>query len=209
MEARPGHHSTLDYKPLDESETAETSDVSVCLSQPLVSVRTRPQTSNLTVRRLRQLLSYDPLTGEFRWLVVAANHRPRIGQIAGCINGHGYRHIQIGRTRYDAHRLAFLYMTGKFPDLQVDHADGDRSNNRWSNLREASGSQNNANARQLRSNTSGYKGVSWLSRRKRWRSLIMVNGRQIYLGSYDCPQEAHAAYLDAAIKYFGAFARAA
>jgi hypothetical protein len=162
--------------------------------------------TGLTAERLRELLSYDPLTGDFRWLV-ATSFRRDVGRIAGHINSRGGKVIRADRVLYQAHRLAFLYMTGKFPALDVDHADGNPSNNRWENLREASMSENIANSRRPSHNRSGFKGVSW--DKTTWRARIGINGQDISLGSFKTPEEAHAAYIVAAVKYFGEFARAA
>ncbi len=163
---------------------------------------------SLTAARLREVLSYDPLTGEFRWLVAPSN-RVRIGQVAGNVRKDRYWIITIDATRYLAHRLAFLYMTLKFPDLEVDHIDCDKSNNRWDNLREANRSSNAANCCRSRRNTSGFKGVSWYERERKFCAFITINRRQIYLGRFDTPEEAHAAYISSAVKHFGEFARAA
>jgi hypothetical protein len=88
----------------------------------------------------------------------------------------------------------------------IDRRDGDGTNNRWSNLRRATQSQNTANSRRPRHNTSGYKGVS-LRRSGRWRAIICNKGRWIYLGTFATPEAAHAVYLAAARKLFGEFAR--
>jgi hypothetical protein len=196
-------------KHLARAETVGNPDISRCLSQPSVSLGAsksapKPRT-NLSAERLREVLSYDPLTGEFRWLM-ASNPRVHVGKIAGCANSHGHWLIGIDGTQYYAHRLAFLYMTGKFPDLDVDHADGDRSNNRWANLREATDSLNQANARRPSHNTSGFKGVHWDRQKQKWRTAVRMQGRDIKLGFFDKPEEAHAAYLAAATRHFGEFA---
>jgi hypothetical protein len=88
----------------------------------------------------------------------------------------------------------------------IDHRDGNRANNRWSNLRLATQSENSANRHRHINNTSGFKGVS-LCKWGKWRACIEKNGRKIHLGMYDTPQAAHAAYVAAARKLFGEFAR--
>src|SRR5437879_5605760 len=110
----------------------------------------------LTAERLKELLTYDPETGEFRWKV-APNGRVRVGDIAGCVSSRGYILIGIDGALYRAHRLAFLFMTGAFPEPQVDHSNRDKADNRWLKLREANNSQNNANKPAQSNNTSGYK----------------------------------------------------
>jgi hypothetical protein len=158
----------------------------------------------LTAERLRELLSYDPLTGIFRRVV--ARQGVHVGMIAGSVNNHGYRHVGLDGSDYREHRLAFLYMTGKFPDFDVDHRNLDRADNRWVNLRHASRSENNANTPRRRDNSSGSKGVGFHKGKSKWRARIRVNGRQFHLGYFEAPEEAHQAYVGAARKYFGAFA---
>lgn len=152
----------------------------------------------LTRARLRELLHYDRDTGEFRWWKRVGNKvQPgeRAGYLEICIDGH----------RYNAHQLAWRYVTGRWGRPLIDHRDGDGTNNRWTNLRRATPSQNTANSRRPRSNTSGYKGVS--PHRKRWRAMICNQGRWVSLGIFATPEAAHAAYLAAARKLFGEFAR--
>jgi hypothetical protein len=88
----------------------------------------------LTARRLRQLLSYDPATGEFRWRV-RVSIRVQVGQIAGRINGDGYVRIGVDGSEYFASRLACLWMEGWYPEHLVEHINGQRHDNRWENLR--------------------------------------------------------------------------
>jgi HNH endonuclease/AP2 domain len=154
--------------------------------------------------RLRELLHYDPGTGEFRWRK-SLSGRIRAGGIAGGRTNDGYWRITMDGRHYQAHQLAWFYMTGKWCPLVIDHRDGNPSNNRWSNLRRATRSQSNANRRLHRSNTCGLKGVS--RRRGRWRARIYKNRRVHRLGDFSTPQAAHAAYAKAARRLHGEFAR--
>jgi hypothetical protein len=160
-------------------------------------VKNRPR---LTRARLRELLHYDRNTGEFRWLErVGDEVRP--GSVAG------YVQVRVQGRNYRAHQLAWLYMTGRWGRPMIDHRDGNSTNNRWSNLRQATASRNNANRRRPGNNTSGYKGAVLCRKSGRWHAFIRSRGRRIYLGSFSTPQAAHAAYVTAARKLFGKFAR--
>lgn len=117
--------------------------------------------------------------------------------------------IGIDGTRYLAHRLAFLYMTGAWPDCDVDHINLDRADNRWGNLRQATRSQNMANGKLRSSNTSGFKGVTWVSRLSKWRAEIVKDGRKKAIGHFATPECAHAAYMAEAGRVFGEYARSA
>src|SRR5262249_32141337 len=110
----------------------------------------------ITQERLKEVLFYSPKTGTFIWRVTL-NPRGKAGSVAGCKDG-AYWAIRIDRTLYDAHRLAWLYMTGEWPE-GIDHRDKDGINNRWKNLREADQSQNGANSRLRVNSATGYKGV--------------------------------------------------
>jgi HNH endonuclease len=167
------------------------------------AVRRRPR---ITAARLRELLHYDPVTGEFRW-VKSLNPKIHVGDIAGTL-ANGYRKITIRGREYAAHQLAWLYMTGKWCSALVDHRDGNRSNNRWDNLRHATPSQNSANRRMNRNNKCGFKGVI-RAQSGRWCASIYKNGRSRHLGTFSTPEAAHAAYMTEARKLFGEFARAA
>jgi hypothetical protein len=153
----------------------------------------------LTRARLRELLHYDRDTGEFRWW-------KRVGDEVQLGEKAGYLDLCIDERWYQAHQLAWRYVTGRWCRPMIDRRDGDGTNNRWSNLRRATQSQNTANSRRPRHNTSGYKGVS-LRRSGRWRAIICNKGRWIYLGTFATPEAAHAVYLAAARKLFGEFAR--
>jgi len=158
----------------------------------------------VTHARLCEVLDYDDETGEFYWRK-RMSPRAGPGQIAGMRNRDGYRFIAIDGRIYPAHRLVWLYMTGKWRSGVIDHRDGDPSNNRWDNLRPATRSQNCANRRIPRHNTCGLKGVSL--HRGKYDALICKKGRKYYLGRFSTAQEAHAAYAEAARKLFGEFAR--
>lgn len=163
----------------------------------------RPQVENI-----RRDLDYDPETGEFRWKV----SRPgvQIGKRAGSRTAEGYTQIAFGGISLRAGMVAWVYMTGEWPSLQVDHINCDRADDRWANLRLATAEQNAANKRALRTNTSGYKGVCYLKREGKWRAMLGAgrkHGSGIYLGMFDTPEEAHAAYVAKAREVYGEYAR--
>jgi hypothetical protein len=163
---------------------------------------------SLTAERLRELLHYNPETGIFTRLVRTAR-RVRVGDIAGSLNRGGYWQIAVDGRSYLAHRLAWFYMTGKWPTGDLDHHNLCGSDNSWTNLRQATDSQNNANRRLRSTNTSGLKGVSWSKARSKWHARIKINGKDRHLGFSDCRAAAHFAYVIAADEAFGEFARAA
>ncbi len=165
----------------------------------------RANDSDLTAERLKQLLHYDPETGIFVWRIGRQGHLA--GAVAGVLRPDGRILIGVDRERHFAHRLAWLYMTGKFPAMDLDHEDLNPANNRFVNLREATASQNQRNQRRPIHNTSGLKGVSFHNQRKRWMAQIKIKGRGIYLGLFDTKEEAHAAYCSAATKAEPDFAR--
>lgn len=158
----------------------------------------------LTAERLRSLLDYDPATGVFLWRV-RRGPSALAGSIAGHIIAGGYRLIGVDGTEYYAHRLAWLYVHGAWPTGHIDHQNVTPGDDRISNLREATRSQNLANRPAQSNNTSGLKGVSFHKGAGRWRATIQHK----YLGLFDTAEEAHAAYRAAASRVFGEFARAA
>ena len=168
-----------------------------------------PKSAPLTAERLRNVLDYIPETGGFEWAVSMGNGGGVAGRDAGSDHRHGYRMITIDGERYLAHRLAFFYMTGRMPTEHIDHINGQKDDNRWQNLREATRSQNGANRGANKRNTSGYKGVTWDKNRSKWSAAIMCQGQPYNLGGFDTPEEAHEAYKKAAGALFGDFARSA
>jgi hypothetical protein len=156
----------------------------------------------LTQSRLKELLHYDPETGEWRRL--RSRQRPDTeGKRPGYISKGGRHCISVDGVEYLAHRLAYLYMTGEWPEIYVDHKNGVGHDNVWENLRPASQSQNIANSRLSKANTSGYKGVVWNPRKKKWTAQICFNGKNMVLGRFHDPREAHEAYLKKAQELFG------
>lgn len=163
----------------------------------------------LSPEQLHSVLDYDPGTGLFRWRE-GIDHW-RAGLPAGT-RSLDYVLIGIkmdGRKRlYRAHRLAWLYVHGEWPDGQVDHINGVKHDNRIANLRVATNQQNAINRAVRMDNTSGYKGVSWNKRSGRWLAHISYGGKIRHLGLFDDIEDAITAYSLAAQRYHGEFARA-
>lgn len=149
--------------------------------------------TNLTAERLRQLLSYDPETGLFIWRVYR-NHRARAGTIAGSKTD--YLRISVDSVDHLAQRLAWLYMTGEWPIGVIDHKDGDKFNNAWSNLRDTTTSANNQNRVAANSNSgTGSLGVSYSAERGAFVAQIKYGGKNRMIGRYATKGEAEEAYL--------------
>ena len=151
----------------------------------------------LTLNRLKELLSYDPDTGAFTWIKASAC-RTIVGSVAGTLNSKGYVKIQVDKKLYPAHRLAWLYYYGEWPDNFVDHINRNKSDNRISNLRVVSASVNMRNCGLRSTNTSGFKGVSYFAHRRKWAATIRLHGKSCVLGMFDTPEAASAAYINAA-----------
>lgn len=134
----------------------------------------------------------------------------RAGDKAGCAGRVGprlkYWQLEVGGKAYRAHRIIFLMHHGYLPK-QIDHIDGNGLNNDIENLRAANHGQNQHNKGTQKNNTSGFKGVSWHKRDKKWQAFIKFDGKKRYLGSFDTPEAAHEAYKAAATKLHKEFAR--
>lgn len=161
----------------------------------------------LSADQLREIINYDPESGMFTWRI--PRRKIRVGEIAGGVGSYGYWYIRTHGKLYGSHILAWLYMTGEWPSEDIDHRDTDRSNNRWNNLREASRAENLRNARAHRDSKAQFKGICWNKQRSKWVAKICVNYKQINLGLFETPQEAHAAYVEASKKLHGEFGRTA
>lgn len=161
----------------------------------------------LTRENLRNVLRYDEGTGAFTWLKSGKGRR--LDLAAGSVDRQGYVVIHIDYQRYRAHRLAWFYMTGEWPEQEIDHRDLNKENNRWENLRPATHSQNAANRPAHADNFSGIKGVSWSKPNRKWQARIVRDGNRTNLGYYENIEAAADAYRLAAAKTFGEFARAA
>jgi hypothetical protein len=166
----------------------------------------------LTAEELKKVLRYESDSGEFFWIV----HRTgtaTAGSVAGslAINLNGVRYIRftIFGKRYLGHRIAWLYVYGQWPDGQIDHINGDGTDNRISNLRIVDKFAQNQNRRTPKSNTSGVKGVSWKKARNKWQAQIEAHGVTRYLGMYTNLEAAKKAYEDAARVLHGEFVRGA
>lgn len=164
---------------------------------------------NLTLEDLRQTLEYDPSTGIFVWKwrddVGLQWNRKNAGKVAGHISVKGHIHLMVRRNRYYAHRLAWLYVTGEYPSDDIDHINGDKSDNRIVNLRPATRTENNYNRKTQKNNKTGVKGV--YPHKDRYRSQLVIDGKAVHLGVFQTIEEARKVYMEAAKKYHGEFAR--
>lgn len=152
--------------------------------------------NDLTQERLKELMHYDPETGVFTWINKGLR-RVAVGSRAGCNRPSGYRYIGFMGFRYAEHRLAVLYVTGEWPEHEVDHANGVRSDNRYSNLRPCTHAENHQNRPMPSHNRTGLQGVTWHKQRSKWRAFIGVAGKHKHIGLFDSKEEAYAAYLSA------------
>lgn len=151
---------------------------------------------DITAQRLRDVLSYDPESGNFTW-IVKLNPRAPIGRVVSTVSD-GYIVVSIDGKLYRAHRLAWLYVYGKWPDNLIDHVNGNRSDNRIENLRDVSKSVNAQNLKKANSdNRTGLLGVGKVTGSDKFMARIHINGRTTYLGCYATPEMAHEAYLAA------------
>lgn len=164
-------------------------------------------TAPLSADRLRELVDYDPATGIFRRRV-STSPRALAGQVCGDLDSKGYVRLRVDKKRYLAHRLAWLYTHGAWPEDQIDHINGERTDNRISNLRPATNTENLRNSSGRARSASGLKGVSVACGNGRWRARIRAEGREKQIGVFSSEQEAKAAYDAAAKAAFGDFARA-
>lgn len=154
----------------------------------------------LTQDTLKSLLHYDPDTGVFTWLV-AKSARAQPGAVAQCHDKHGYIVIRVNRHLYKAHRLAWLYVYGVWPNGEIDHINRIRDDNKISNIRESDRLRNTKNTGPLKNNTSGVKGVSFHKHSGLWHARIYNAGKCISLGVYHNIEDAAKARFEAEERY--------
>ncbi len=163
--------------------------------------------------RLLSIIHYDPETGLFSNRVTRAGNSPA-GRILGSPAGGGskYLHAKIDGVFYLLHRLAWFYVHGLWPDEQIDHRDMNPTNNAIANLREASPSQQKSNMKAQRRNKTGYKGVQFCKKSKKYRAFAAVNlhspdRKLLRSKGYATPQEAHTVYCEFMRAEFGSYFR--
>lgn len=142
---------------------------------------------NLTQKRLKEVLHYNPKTGVFVRKKTISK-KIKVGDVAGTITDQGYRKIKVDGELYKASRLAWLYMEGYFPENSVDHINRIRDDDRWKNLRHVSHQCNIRNAKVCVKNKSGVTGV--LAYYKKWAVYIGVDGKCVYLGAFKSKSDA-------------------
>jgi hypothetical protein len=152
---------------------------------------------------LRSIMDYNSETGELFW-----KRGWRKGRRAGCYSKE-YVEIWVDNASYKGHRLVWLWVHGAWPSREIDHIDCNGRNNRISNLRIATRSENCANTRRYVSNSSGFKGVDFHKRTGKFRARIRKDRSLHHLGFFETPEEAFAAYSEAAKHRFKDFARLA
>lgn len=160
-----------------------------------------------TYERVRELLSYNPETGVFVWIAPPKNHQRMLCKEAGSLKTKGYIQIKIDGKKYSAHRLAWLYSFGEWPEFDIDHANGNPSDNRITNLRQATNPQNQANRKRNAGKVIA-KGVRKIGS-GRFQARISVGKHQITIGTFDSESAAVSAYMRAAKQNYSEFARAA
>lgn len=158
--------------------------------------------------KLKAMYHYDPATGIFTWRTKPKRNRKKAGDTAGCRSREGRVVLSFGKTQLIGSRVAFFLMTGRWPAMFLDHVNGDKEDNRWCNLREATGFENMANKGVIKSNKSGFKGVCFdgtPNRLKKWRAGIMHHCHTYSLGHFHTPEDAYEAYCSAAFFLHGEF----
>lgn len=150
----------------------------------------------ITQSYLKDLLRYDPLNGRFLRIKSFSNNA-KVGVFVGSKCKNGYLLVGIGKKKYYLHRLAWLYMTGEMPEFQIDHINGDREDNRFSNLRHVTNQINSQNQRKSRSKRElGLLGASYRKDTGKWSAHIVIDGKRKTIGCFDTAQEAHVAYVN-------------
>ena len=154
--------------------------------------------------KINKLLHYDIETGTFTYKV-SVRYGLEKGSIAGTIQSNGYVTIRISGKDYKAHRVAWLIVTGEWPDQCIDHINRKRSDNRFCNLREATRAQNVLNAKVRKDSRTGLKGIYFDEASKKYKVVIRKDGKQHYVGRFKTPEEAVSAHKIAAYELHGDF----
>ena len=171
----------------------------------------------LTQEYLKECFNYDHDTGILRWKVRPREHFATdrgwrsfnsndAGHVSGTTYGPGYVGVTINGKRHQVHRIIWMMARGRWPELHIDHINGNRTDNRIANLREATDAENLRNCRIHKDNGTGFKGIHFHKARGKYHAQIMTDGVKEHLGYFSTPQEAHAAYCAASDRYHGAFA---
>lgn len=147
---------------------------------------------------------YDPETGHVTW-AKKTGKKVIVGARVGAPHCAGYLQTNQKGEVHLLHRLVWLYVHGDWPPEQIDHINGNRADNRLCNLRLATNSQNTMNQGRRKTNRSGYRGVYWVTSRKKWVARITKDGVHTYLGQFASLEQAAEAYRSAAVEQFGAF----
>lgn len=166
----------------------------------------RTYASKVSREWLKEIFDYVPSTGVFFWKTKVSK-KVNVGSVAGAKSGNGYIFLTAHNITLLAHRAAWLFVYGEDPDGEIDHINGDRSDNRIDNLRVATSSDNGCNKKLLPSNKSGYRGVSWNKEKRKWQARIQKNRKVHILGYFDDIEKARMAYLEASVRIHGEFAR--
>lgn len=157
----------------------------------------------ITQEELKKQLHYDPETGVFTWAI--RKHKVKFGAVAGRTKPKGYVEIRVNLFSYQAHRLAWLYVHGEWPEGLIDHINRNPSDNRIANLRVATYRQNFRNVPVSARSSTGVKGVSPHSKSGKYRAAIRIEGKRLWLGLFNTIDEAAAAYEAAAKAHHGEF----
>lgn len=160
----------------------------------------------IPLEAMREYLSYDPETGHFTWIKFKGSKSPA-GSIAGGLNPMGYVCIGFFGVRYIAHRMAWAFVHGESPPMEIDHINGCKSDNRIVNLRLATHAQNMANLPDSKFSRTGIRGVMFRNNSSRpWWARVRQNQKMVVIGRFDTPEEADAAYKAEMERLRGQFA---
>lgn len=161
----------------------------------------------LLPERLRQVISYDEMEGTFVWRMSNSARAP-IGSPAGGVTSYGYLAIRVDKRLYLAHRLAWLYVYGDWPEFVIDHINGNKLDNRISNLRDVRRQTNNENRKAANRNSkSGCLGVHWSRQQGMWQARLMINRRSVHVGFFREVSSARDAYFEAKKRIHEGFAQ--